>query len=179
MTDASSPAVAQIAEAMSRFRTEMEDNDRRSLAISIRTKWMVKFGSVLLAMMGVVLIFQILHMRAELLLMIQHLDAMYLDFGIMAKDLDVMTGQVAVIQGRVAGLPSVAADMTSVNSDVGSIGGAVGAMTDHVRTITGDVALLRDTTREMGYHFNNVQQSVDYMSHNVGQMLRPLSVLPR
>jgi hypothetical protein len=52
-------------------------------------------------------------------------------------------------------------------------------MDDSVKTMSTDVAVLRDTTGEMGFHFRNVQQSVDYMNHNVGQMLRPLSILPR
>ena len=179
MTDPSPTAVALIVDAMTRFRAQMEANDRESLAISIRTKWIVKFGGVLLVVMGVAIIVQILSMRSELLVMIENLERMYSDFGVMAENLDGMTGQVKAIQGRVTGLPSIAKDMTAINTDVWTMRTAIGGMSDNVNTISTDVTLLRDTTREMGYHFNNVQQSVDYMSRNVSQMLRPLSILPR
>jgi DNA anti-recombination protein RmuC len=179
MTESTSPPVALFADAMVRFRTQMEANDRESLAISIRTKWIVKLGGVLLVVMGVAIGVQILSMRSELLLMIENLERMYSDFGVMAKNLDGMTGQVKVIQGRVTGLPSIATDMTAINTDVWAMRTAIGGMSDKVSIITTDVGQLKDTTREMGYHFNNVQKSVDYMSHNVGQMLRPLSVIPR
>jgi len=179
MTDSSPAPVALIVEGMARFREQMEANDQHSRAISAKTKWIVKWSGVLLALMAVAVIVQILAMRSELLVMIEHLEGMYTDFRVMAQNLDGMTGQVGVIQTRVAGLPYIATDMTAVSSEVWSMRTAIGGMDDSVKTMSTDVAVLRDTTGEMGFHFRNVQQSVDYMNHNVGQMLRPLSILPR
>jgi uncharacterized protein YoxC len=179
MTDSPSEAVALIAQGMARFREQMESNDRESLAISAKTKWIVKWSGVLLALMAVAVVIQILGMRSELLVMIGHLDRMYGDFQQMATNVDGMTGQVGEIQARVARLPHIATDMTAMNTDVWGMRTAIGGMTDNVNAMSNDVAILRDGTGEMGYHFRNVQQSVDFMNHNVGQMLRPLSVLPR
>ncbi len=179
MTDSPSEPVALIAEGMARFREQMESNDRESLAISTKTKWIVKWGGVLLALMALAVILQILAMRSELLVMIRHLERMYSDFQVMATNVDGMTGQVGAIQTRVARLPHIASDMTAMNADVWGMRTAIGGMTNSVKTMSTDVAVLRDTTGEMGYHFRNVQQSVDYMNYNVGQMLRPLSILPR
>jgi uncharacterized protein YoxC len=179
MTDAPSESVALIAEGMARFREQMESNDRESLAISAKTKWIVKWSGVLLALMVVAVVLQILTMRSELLVMIRHLERMYADFQVMATNVDGMTGQVGSIQARVARLPHLATDVTAMNADVWGMRTAIGGMTGNVEAMSTHVTVLRDTTGEMTYHFRNVQQSVDYMNYNVGQMLRPLSVLPR
>lgn len=179
MTDSSPAPVALIVEGMARFREQMEVNDQHSRAISARTKAIVKWSGVLLAVMAAAVIIQILAMRSELLVMIEHLQGMYTDFRVMAQNLEGMTSQVGVIQTRVVGLPYIATDMTAVNTEVWAMRTAIGGMSDSVGTMSSGVAVLRDTTGEMGFHFRSVQQSVDYMNHNVGQMLRPLSILPR
>ena len=116
----------------------------------------VKWSGVLLALMAVAVIVQILAMRSELLVMIEHLEGMYMDFRVMAQNLDGMTGQVGVIQTRVAGLPYIAKDVTEMSAEVWSMRTAIGEMDDSVRTMSTDVAVLRDTTGEMGFHFRDV-----------------------
>jgi hypothetical protein len=118
-------------------------------------------------------------MRSELLVMIRHLQRMRRDFQVMATNVDGTADQVEAIQTCVASLPHIAAGMTATNADAWRWRTAIGGMTDRARAMSADVAMLGDTNGEMGYHFRSVQLSVDYMNHNVGQMLRPLSILPR
>lgn len=179
MTDSSLPAVALIAEGMARFRDEMEANDRFSREISAKTKKIVRGAGLALVATAVVVIVQILAMRSELMVMIENLDDMYRQFQVMGGNLDTMTNQVGSIGARVSELPSIAGDMSAINHEMGGIRRAVGAMTNNVSAMTTDTTVLRDITGEMAQHFREVEQTVGYLNYNVGQMMRPMSMIPR
>lgn len=179
MTDAAPNPLSLIAEGMIRFREEMEANDRLSRSIAAKTKGIFKYAVLLLAAMIVMVLFHILAMRSELMAMITNLDNMYMDFGIMAKNVNGMTNQMGSIGARVTELPSIAVDMSAINQEVWSMRTAVGGMNHSIGTMNTDMAVLRDTTREMTHHFRGVQQAVDHINYNVGHMMRPMSVFPR
>jgi hypothetical protein len=179
MTDPSPTPVSLIADGMARFREEMDANNRYSLEISIKTKRILAWSVLFLGVITIVLLFQIVTMRSDLMIMVEIMEDMYSRFQLMARNVDGMTGQVVSIQKRVADFPSVAADMTAINGDVGHMRGAIGDMTGHVGAMAADMAALRDTTAEMYHHFYDVQGAVGTMNYNVDQMMRPMSLLPR
>jgi len=149
------------------------------LEISIKTKRILAWSVIFLGVITIVLLFQIVTMRSDLMIMVEIMEDMYSRFQLMARNVDGMTGQVVSIQKRVADFPSVAADMTAINGDVGHMRGAIGDMTGHVGAMAADMAALRDTTAEMYHHFYDVQGAVGTMNYNVEQMMRPMSLLPR
>ena len=179
MTDPSATPISLIVDGMARFREEMDANNRFSLAISIRTKRILVWSVLFLGLMAMVLVFQIVTMRSDLMSMVEMMQDMYSRFQIMAQNVDGMTDQVGSIQKRVSDFPAVAADMTAINGDVGNMRRGIGDMTGHVGAMTADMAALRDTTAEMYHHFYDVQGAVGTMNYNVEQMMRPMSLLPR
>jgi hypothetical protein len=179
MTEPSTNPAVLIAEGMARFREEMEANDRVSLAISRKTKSIMKWVGLSLAAMTATVVFHIWTMRTDLMAMVRILENMYQSFDAISSHLDVMTGQMKTIQARVADLPSVAGDMTAINLDVKDLRWAMGTMNSNVSAMTLDMARLRDTTGEMSRHFFDVQQTVGGLNYNIEQMLRPMSMVPR
>jgi hypothetical protein len=164
---------------MSAFRQVTEEEDRLSIKIAQRTKGLVVFGLVLCAVLSVVIFWLIWEMRAELMVMVQILRDMFLRFEVMADNLELMTEQMASIESRVADLPTVADNMTGVTTDVKDVRWTMMTMTGDVAGLAADIGGIQNTTAEMAGHFRQVQLSVDKLSHDVEQMLRPISLLPR
>jgi len=179
MTAANSHWASIVADGMARFREEMENNDRLSLAIALKTKKIVKFMGLLVAVAIIVVIFQIFSMRSELMVMVLNLEEMYKQFQFMSVNLDTMTNQVQSIRERVADLPLIVTDMSSINADVALMQRAIGGMTKDVTAMTLNTTVLRDATGEMAFHFHQVQQTVGHLNYNVEEMMRPLSIFPR
>jgi len=166
-------------EGMIRFRNNMEKEESISRAIAARTTRMFQIATLLAAIIGAVLLSQIITMRADLRLMIAQLEDTYLRFGSMANSIEVVTEQVSRIQQNVADLPVIAGEVRGIRSEMATMTPSLSAMTKDVGAVSANVRSMSSATGEMSYHFQTVDQTLRGMNYNVGHMLSPLGAMPR
>jgi len=174
------PDLVNIAsEGMEIFRVEMETIDRISKKISAKTNRIIKVVLTLLTVISVYLVFLIVSMSQDLSAMIGSLDAMYVEFGSMSGEMRQITAHVNNMGQNVHGITSIGHNMQQMNVDVGDMLLSLENVDRDMQMIDANVGGVSNGTSEMAYRFHNVQGAVNVMQHDIGNMLRPMNMIPR
>lgn len=179
MNEPKNEFVAIASESMEIFRVEMETIDRISRKISGKTSRMIRIVLVFLTVISVYLVFLTYSMSQDLSAMISSLDEMYVEFGSMSTEMRQITVHVESMGQNVHGLPSIAQNMQNLNGDVGDMQVSLEGVSRDMGAVDGNVGAIGTGTSEMSYRFANVQRTVKVMQHDIHNMLRPMSILPR
>lgn len=167
------------AEGMEVFRVEMEMIDRLSRKIGHKTTRIIRIVFVMLAIISIYLITLTFNMGRDLSLMIDSLDAMYVEFGSMSTAMRDITANVQNMGTSIQGMSTIAENMQHLNADVGDMLVSVEIMNNDMAGMDTSMNHVSSSTSEMSHRFNNVQRSVNMMQHDVQQMLKPLDIMPR
>lgn len=166
-------------EGMEIFRVEMETIARISKKISAKTNRIIKVVLGLLTVISIYLVFLIVSMSQDLSAMIGSLDAMYVEFGSMSGEMRQITAHVTNMGQNVHGITSIGQNMQQMNVDVGDMLLSLENVSRDMQTIDANVGYVGTGTSEMAYRFHNVQGAVNVMQHDIGNMLRPMNMMPR
>jgi len=179
MSEPKNDFVAIASESMEIFRVEMETIDRISRKISAKTSRMIRVVLAFLAVISVYLIFLTYSMSQDLSSMISSLDEMYVEFGSMSTEMRQITSHVKSMGHNVHGLPSIGQNMQYLNGDVGDMQLSLEGVSRDMEAVDANVGYIGNGTSEMSYRFANVQRTVKVMEHDIHNMLRPMSMMPR
>ncbi|PCI40519.1 MAG: hypothetical protein COB46_06710 [Rhodospirillaceae bacterium] len=171
--------IAIAAEGMEVFRVEMEMIDSLSHKIGHKTTRIIRIVLGLLSVISIYLIILTFTMGRDLTLMIDSLDAMYLEFGSMSSAMRDITANVQNMGTSIQGMPTIAQNMQHLNADVGDMLVSVEIMNQDMAGMDSNMSVVGTSTTEMSHRFNNVQRSVNMMQYDVNQMLKPLDIMPR
>lgn len=178
-TNENDELIAIAAEGMEVFRVEMEMIDRLSHKIGYKTTRIIRLVLALLAVISIYLVVLTFNMGRDLSLMIDSLDAMYVEFGSMSSEMRQITGYVQNMGASVQGMPAIAENMQHLNADVGDMLVSVEIMNRDMGGMDVNMNHVSHGTTEMSYRFHNVQRAVNMMEYDVYQMLRPIDMMPR
>lgn len=157
----------------------METIDRISRKISAKTSRMIRVVLMFLTVISVYLMFLTYSMSQDLSSMIDSLDEMYVEFGSMSTEMRQITSHVKNMGANVHGMPAIAENMQLLNGDVGNMQVSLEGVSRDMQAVDANVGYIGTGTSEMSYRFANVQRTVNVMEHDIHNMLRPMSMMPR
>jgi len=97
----------------------------------------------------------------------------------MSTEMRQITSHVKNMGQNVHGLPSIGQNMQYLNGDVGDMQVSLEGVSRDMGAVDANVGYIGNGTSEMSYRFANVQRTVKVMEHDIHNMLRPMSMMPR
>ena len=156
----------------------MLSEQKKNTAATLKTNKFIKviafifFGfSVYLMTHAYSLTKNVEHLANDMVLMYEH-------FGKMADDMNEMTRSVVHMGKNIRTIPMMTAEMGLMVGNVNSMRGDVQAMTSDVITMDTNLETIAQGVHSMSGRFIHLNQSVEYMRHNVGKMSSPLKKMP-
>ena len=174
MSTPNSKTLLLLTEEMGQFRAEMETIDKVASRIASKTTRIIKVVMMMLAVASLVLIFLVYSMSNYLGVMLNHLDNMYAEFGIMSENMQMITGSVDNIGSNITGMPVIADNMQGMSTDLKGVVGSVQAIKHEMSGMENNTGKMGVNTKEMAHRFDNLNRAVNHIGYNVNQMGKPI-----
>ncbi|MBT5228810.1 MAG: hypothetical protein HOM11_00905 [Methylococcales bacterium] len=127
---------------------------------------------------SIYLVIQAYYLTTDVKLLGDNMVQMYENFGKMADDMNEMTGSVVHMSKNVQTIPVMSTEMGKMVAHVGIMRDDVVSMAADVKTMDSHLGFIDVAVSDMAKRFIHLNQSVQFMSRNVGKMAQPVRKMP-